>query len=266
MTTTTQNAAAGNAAAGNAAAGNAAAGNAARSAAFRRARRHSALVATLKRALPVAALAITGSFAYAAVTSDAFDAAPVTSADLSQGRIVMQAPELNGYDKRNRPFQLEAAEAVQETGKPTVVALADIDARIPTSAKAFADVDAGRGVYDTERETLRLRDDIRVKGMQGMDMKLEEARFDMRAGTMKSDEPVSVRSDKSAIKADSVRVFESGKRILFKQRVRMVIHNSKADLVGSGPTSKRPWIHTNKLAIEKFAPANLDKKQLKGSE
>lgn len=229
--------------------------------AFRKARRHSALVAVLKRVLPVTAIAITGTFAYAAVTSDVFEDAPVSGGgDLAQGRIVMQAPELNGFDKRNRPFQVEAAEAVQKTDAPTIVSLNDIDARIPTSAKAFADVDAGAGVYDSAEETLKLSDDIRVQGMQGMDMSLEEARFDMRAGTMKSDAPVSVRQDKSAIKADSVRVFESGKRILFKQRVRMVIHNSKADLVGNGPTSKRPWIHTNKLAIEKFAPANGDKK------
>ena len=235
--------------------------------AFRKVRRHSALVAALKRILPLTAVAITGSFAYAAVTSDVFDEGPVTaSSELAEGRIVMEAPEMSGFDKRNRRFRVDAASATQKTDKPTLVALAEIDARIPTSAKAFADVDAGSGTYDSVEETLKLSDDIRVQGMQGMDMSLEEARFDMRAGTMKSDAPVSVRQDKSAIKADSVRVFESGKRILFKQRVRMVIHNSKADLVGDGPTSRRPWIHTNKLAIEKFAPANADAKgDLKGS-
>ena len=229
--------------------------------AFRKVRRHSALVAVLKRVLPLAAVAITGTFAYAAVTSDVFDEpSRAAGSELAEGRIVMEAPEMSGYDRRNRPFQVEAASATQKTDAPTVVSLAEIDARIPTSATAFADVDAGSGTYDSAAETLKLSDDIRVQGMQGMDMTLEEARFDMRAGTMKSDAPVSVRQSKSAIKADSVRVFESGKRILFKQRVRMVIHNSKADLVGNGPTSKRPWIHTNKLAIEKFAPANGDKK------
>ena len=235
--------------------------------AFVRARRHSLTVAVLKRTLPLVAAVITGGFAYAAVTSDAFDKADLeASGDLANGRIVMQAPELSGFDNRNRPFSLDAATAVQKADRPTVVALADIDARIPTNATSFADVDAGRGLYDSVEETLKLSDDIRVRGMQGMDMKLEEARFNMREGTMKSDEPVSVVRDKSAIKAESVRVFESGKRILFKRRVRMVIHNSKADLVGDGPTPTRPWIHTNKLAIEKFAPLNADRKaKLKGS-
>lgn len=221
--------------------------------AFARARRHSLTVAVLKRALPLVAVAITGGFAAAAMLSDAFDApVAVANGDLAQGRIVMKSPELSGFDKDNRPFALKAAHAAQDTGTPSVVALAEIDGRIPTTGKAFADIGAKSGLYDADKEILKLSDGIRVDGMQGLDMRLKEAKFDMRAGTMRSDAPVTVRSKDTAIKADSVRVFESGKRILFKQRVRMVIHNSKADLVGDGPTSTRPWIHTDKLSIEKY--------------
>lgn len=233
---------------------------------FGRARRHSAAVTVLRTTLPVAALALIGGFAAAAVMGgDEPTGDTVARSALGAGEIVMNNPKMSGFDRNNRPFALEATAARQETGAPAIVRLDDIDAKLPTGTDTFAKLDASAGVYDSDAETLVLSKGVAVRDLKGMDMDLREARVDMRDGRMVSEAPVAVRSSNAAIDAQSVEVLQSGKRILFRDRVRMVIHNDakpeekdakkgdKAALLGDSIRSTAPWIPTSKLSVGKFA-------------
>ena len=236
--------------------------------AYGRARRHSRAVSVLKRTLPVAALGIVGGFVAIATLSGSTDVEPVVrSATVTKGEIVMANPRLDGLDRNQRPFALKASAARQETDSPAIVALDRIDAKLPTGDEKFARIDATGGVYDTTNETLVLSDGVAVRDLNGLDMDLEDARLDMGSGTVTTDTPVEVRSRNAAIDAQSMKVLESGKRILFRDRVRMVIHNDKraeeatqpigdkSSLLGIQGLSTAPWVHTSKVSIAKFVPA-----------
>ena len=106
---------------------------------------------------------------------------------------------------------------------PDIVELVKIDAKLPMDATSFANVDANSGTYDTKGETLKLHDDIVIKGARGMDIYLNDADIDMKSGSMISNNPVKVLSKDANISADSVKVEDNGKRIVFQNRVKMTI-------------------------------------------
>ena len=206
---------------------------------FAQARRHSALVTVLKWSLPALAVAIVLAFAIRTVTSGVFEEASLTGGiGLADGKLVMDAPVMKGFDKNNRPYDVVARKATQDLSSPKVVALDAIDARVPVGTNGFANVDAEHGIYDTANETLELSRRIEVRGLNGVDMDLTQASIDMKAGTMTSTEPVQVRQGKSSINAGTMLVKENGKRIVFGGgRVRMVIDQAaKSDRPESDPS------------------------------
>lgn len=194
---------------------------------FAAARRHSLMVVALKWALPALSVAIVAGFATRAATSGILAPQELAAAvGLGSGKLVMDAPVMKGFDDANRPYDVTARTATQQVGTPEVVTLDKIDARVPVGTEGFADVAAIGGIYDTHKETLELNDRIQVRGLSGLDMDLTQASIDMKSGTMESRQPVEVRQGTSSINADTMKVKENGKRVVFDGRVRMVINRS----------------------------------------
>lgn len=194
---------------------------------FKRAARHSFMVAILKKVLPVSAALIVFTFAGSAILSWTPQIEGVSGKiGLEGGKLVMDQPKMAGFDKNKRAFNVTASKAIQDLTNPDVVELESIDAKVPLGTTSFANVDAGAGTYDTKSERLNLRDNVRITGARGMDIALEEADIDMKTGTMTSDQPVNVVSKDTTISANSVQVQDNGKRIIFKERVRMTIKRS----------------------------------------
>ena len=138
----------------------------------------------------------------------------------------MKEPKLAGVDKNDRAYDVRAFRAIQDLTNPGTVELEKIDAKLPIGANAFAHVDADAGSYDTTNEKLNLRDNVTVKSARGMNIAMEEADIDIKTGEMVSQKPVSVTSNDADISANSVKVTDNGKRILFKDRVKMTIRRT----------------------------------------
>ena len=191
---------------------------------FERARRHSRLVSVSKLLLPLLAGSMVVVFALSVIISYSPVAdVKVESAGLRDGKLVMESPTMAGFDKKNRPYDVKAEQAIQDLTNPDIVELIKIDAKLPMDATSFANVDAKSGTYDTKGETLKLHDDIVIKGARGMDIYLKDADIDMKSGSMISNNPVKVLSKDANISADSVKVEDNGKRIVFQNRVKMTI-------------------------------------------
>ncbi|MCJ8309997.1 MAG: LPS export ABC transporter periplasmic protein LptC [Rhizobiaceae bacterium] len=191
---------------------------------FDRAHRHSKRVAVLKKALPATAATIIVVFFALAVTAHIPIAnISVDEIGLKEGKLVMEKPKMAGFDKKSRPYDVRALQAIQDLAKPGKVLLNTIDAKLPMNANSFADIDAKSGIYDTESEKLFLNEDVNIRGARGMDISLQDANIDIKTGIMESDNPVNVQSKNTNISADSVRVEDGGERILFNNRVKMTI-------------------------------------------
>jgi len=194
---------------------------------FRRAQNHSALVGTLKRLLPIMAIGLVVWFVAVSLfgTYNTGNLS-IDSSSISNGKLVMEAPKLNGFSDSNLPYDLSASRAVQDLKNPGLIELEKIQATIPMEAGIFADIDALSGVYNTDKEWLSLNKQITVRSQDGTVIRLSTAEIDLSKGVLTSINPVTVTTNNTSISADQVDVLDSGSVIVFKKRVRMTIRPS----------------------------------------
>ena len=148
---------------------------------FASARRHSRRVRLLKLGLPLSALFATGYFATATFLADANIPSPsVESVSMTDGRIVMAKPKLEGFDADKRPYTMTAERAVQQSASSNIVELDNIVADMPFGKSATANLTANGGVLDNGTNTLDLKDNIRLITSDGIKAVLSQARINFR--------------------------------------------------------------------------------------
>lgn len=196
----------------------------ARADAFSRAERHSRRVRRLKVALPLLAVVLAAGFVgYSFVSTPAPVSIQTEGSAFTEGKLVMNSPKLEGFTKDGRPYSVNASRAIQDFDKQDIINLDGIDAKMPVEAQNWARVEAVSGVYDRVANTLDVPTDILVTTTDGMVAKFKSAFLDIAAGSLKSSTPVDIQSHGSRITADSMAVFDNGKRVIFETRVRVYI-------------------------------------------
>lgn len=190
---------------------------------FHAAKRHSIRVRVLKTALPVAALAVAAVFSWYTFLAAPASTVKVELDPSESGKLVMTGPQLKGYTKDKRPFSMVAERAVQDAKQSGVVALEGIKAQLPVGDKDSAEIDAVSGVYDSNNGRLQFDDAFTVKTTDGMEAKLGSASVNMSSGEMSTDKPVDIRTENAHIRANKMRIEESGKVMVFESDVHLTI-------------------------------------------
>jgi lipopolysaccharide export system protein LptC len=192
--------------------------------AFALAQRHSRTVRVLKSALPLLAAAMAlGFLGYSYVMTPASVAVKADGSAISDGKLVMANPKLDGFTKDNRPYSMNALRAIQDFQNEGVVQLEGISAKLPIDAENWATIDAAGGVYDRDKNTLEIDSEITVTTADGMTAKLKSATIDIGGGGMTTQDPVDIRMDGATITSDTMTIGENGKLLVFEKRVRMDI-------------------------------------------
>ena len=191
---------------------------------FARAARHSRRVRFFKIGFPLLALTLIAVFAvwawFAAPTGFTAD---VAGSAVTDGKLVMANPKLNGFTKANLPYEMTAERAIQDLTDTTRIVLEKIDARLPVQAENWADIVARTGIFDSEKNTLRINSPLTVRTSDGLIAKLQSAFLTMESGEIVTDDPVALEMKGSSLTAESMAVSERGKVIVFRDRVRMTI-------------------------------------------
>jgi lipopolysaccharide export system protein LptC len=207
-----------------------------RSRAFNKARRHSRWVRFAKIAIPLGSLIGMGAVGFVAYYDPFRNIENLSfgSIGVSGTNVTMDSPKLTGFKNDNRPYEVTASAATQDIRKPDLVQLKDLKARIVTDERgSVARLQAKAGVLDTKKEQMRLRDDIVVTTDAGHEVKLRSAFVRFKAGSVASNEPVTVSFGNGTIDAEGLNVTDNGKVMSFKGRVRTVIQPSS----GSTPST-----------------------------
>lgn len=195
-----------------------------RAAEFATARSHSRRVRRLKFALPVAALLLAAGFVgYAYLSSPLSIAFDLSNVQVQDGKLVMTDPKLDGFTKLNLPYTMRAARALQNLDSTGMIELEDMKARVPVGSKGFADIDASRGVYDRDKNTLDISSSITVTTTDGKAAKLQSAFIELGKGTFSTDKPVEIALNGTNIAANSMSVLENGKVLVFEKKVKLNI-------------------------------------------
>ncbi|MBL4696691.1 MAG: LPS export ABC transporter periplasmic protein LptC [Rhizobiaceae bacterium] len=194
---------------------------------FERALRHSGKVRRLKVILPIIAIVVVLGFVGAiALRSVSLPNISIGSLDLSDGKLVMKNPKLNGVDGKQRPYNLVAEKAIQDLSKPGEIELESIIARLPMDDGVFANVTAVRGIYNSEKRTLTMIGEVTMKTETGLDALLYDVDMDIASGSLQTSKPVSLKSESADIFADSMQVERNGEYIIFEKRVRLTLYPS----------------------------------------
>ena len=191
--------------------------------AFAKAKRRSARVKWLRRAIliggvgGVAAMLVIAFFNPFATKlgSLSFGALSVEGT-----KIVMDRPKLAGFRSDGQPYVLTAERALQDIKQPTIVQLRKVDGEIGSSGGEPTHLVADTGVYDSVGEHMELSDNIRIKNGR-FTVLLRSAKFDFKSGVYGSDDHVEVQTgDGTTIFADRASAINHGQELTFEGHVR----------------------------------------------
>lgn len=195
-----------------------------RRAKFQTAERHSRRVRRLKFVLPVAgALLAAGFVGFSWMLRPAAVEITAEGSSISDGKLVMSAPKLQGYTRDDRPYALSAERAIQDISLENVVELEGIAAELPYDETNSATIAAAHGTFDRSRNTLDVDSVIDIRTSDGAVARLQSALLDIAAGRMSTTDPVEITYKGASINADTMSVEQNGAKVIFEKRVRVNI-------------------------------------------
>jgi len=202
--------------------------------AFANALKHSRRVRALKVIVPTVAVLMAGAFAAAsyALTPAKVNVATDDTA-YANGKLVMANPKLEGVTKDNRPYSMNAVRAIQDLKSQDVIELEDISAKLPINVQDWVSVDAKNGTYDRLANTLKVTSPLTVKTTDGMTAQFASAFVDISKGNLETADPVDIELNGTRVQADSMKVFQKGKVLVFENRVRMHINAEQLQKIRS---------------------------------
>jgi lipopolysaccharide export system protein LptC len=191
---------------------------------FLSAERHSRRVRALKLTLPVAGVLLAAGFvAYSWLLKPTAVEITAEGSEISEGKLVMSAPKLQGYTRDDRPYALSAERAIQDVSLESVVRLEGIAAQLPYDATNSATITAAHGTFDRTSNTLDVDSAIDIRTSNGALARLQSALLDIPGGRMSTGDPVEITYEGASINADSMAVEENGAKVIFEKRVRVYI-------------------------------------------
>jgi len=195
-----------------------------REAEFKRAIKHTGKVKLLKIVLPIIGVLVILGISGALIINSLLSAGiTVDNITASNGKLVMENPQLNGFDSNQRPYNLNANMAVQDAENPMLVELLEISASLPIDDLISANISAGQGFYNADEKTLALDQKVHVVTNNGMSLTLQDADVDIGAGTLTTDNAILATSPQADISAQSLVVHENGAHLIFEGGVRMTL-------------------------------------------
>jgi lipopolysaccharide export system protein LptC len=214
-------------------------GGSSRESAFRVASRHSRLVRGLRRAIPISVAVVVAVYVLTSFFNpwNALSKLPsIAKLNVSGTKITMDAPRLAGYTRDGRSYELTAAAAAQDLKRPQFIELKDIRAKVELQDSGVVNVSADSGVYDNKSEVVTLTQNVLVTATSGQEIRLIEARLDIRKGHIVSDQPVEVLLSNGRIDAKQLEVTDNGDTIYFRGGVVMTM---QGDVVPPGSAEAR---------------------------
>ncbi len=151
----------------------------------------------------------------------------VASSAVSDGKLVMASPKLEGFTKDNLPYSMTASRALQNLDNDRDHRARGHRCEAAGRRDELRDDRRSKGIYDREKNTLDIPSDIMVTTTDGMVAKLKSAFIDIGKGDLKTNDAVDIALKGTNITADSMTILENGKVLVFEKRVRMQLSPDK---------------------------------------
>ncbi|MBV9287459.1 MAG: LPS export ABC transporter periplasmic protein LptC [Hyphomicrobiales bacterium] len=191
--------------------------------AFVRARRRSARVRFLRKAILVGGLGSVVAMVGSAVFNPFMPrtgALSFSALSLDGTKITMARPKLTGFRPDGQPFSMTAEKALQDIKNPAVVELKTVTGEVGASSGETTRISADAGVYDSAGEHMQLFDNVRISNSR-FEVRLRKADIDFKTGVYESDEPVEAHVGQgTTIFGDRGSARNNGQEFTFEGHVR----------------------------------------------
>jgi LPS export ABC transporter protein LptC/lipopolysaccharide transport protein LptA len=226
---------------------------------FVRSRRHTWLVAILRRMLPLASVGVV--LLYGAMMLETAGLGDALS-QLSVPRILpehltMNNPRYEGFNSDGGSYVVTARTARQDLDKEGLVHLETIDGDLLDARKTKTNLKATRGTYDNKRARLELLDGITVVSEDGSKATLQAATVLPKENLVISKLPVLVEMPTGTVRGKSMTLRQKVKQVTFERDV--VAHLKPPPKAKDGAGDASAWTATTERpgASQPAGPAPL---------
>jgi lipopolysaccharide export system protein LptC len=164
---------------------------------------------TVVRSSRLAAGAIALALAVAGVARLAAPSAGVAAPVVTGTKLTMLEPKYSGATRDGRRYELAAATALYPAGGGDGIELDRPRARLATTNGTTLTLTAASGLLAYGMDTVALRHDV-VLAVGAREIRLTEARIDLRSNTVTSDAPFEINADGRVILGHRLEVTEAG--------------------------------------------------------
>lgn len=193
--------------------------------------RYSVFVTVMKRALPVAAIAIVVAvIAYSVIPRrqekfSLFYRQSGTGAD----QLTMTRPRLTGTDAKGNPYTITVKEATQDPNDPHRASLKQVEADMQyDSGQNWASATAGDGFFDMDAGMLTLGQGISLYTDSGYELHTKAANVDLKKGLFQGEDKVTGQGPLGSFSADRFAIDRLDKHIRLDGHVHMTMYPKEA--------------------------------------
>ncbi|WP_397602298.1 LPS export ABC transporter periplasmic protein LptC [Sphingorhabdus sp.] len=167
--------------------------------------RHDRLIRALRVVLPIIIGLLVALLAFSPFTGKQELSFVLNKDEVSLSRERLRVVEAlyRGDDSKGRPFSLRAGSAVQKTSADPVLDMTSLSGRIMLD-DGPASIVAQRGVYDLNKETMRVKGPLAVEST-GYDMVASNVELSLKDRSMQSFGPVNGRTKVGTFHAGRLR-------------------------------------------------------------
>jgi lipopolysaccharide export system protein LptC len=138
-------------------------------------------------------------------------------------KITIDTPRLTGKRKNGLPYEVRAAQGIQDLTAPDIVELVRLEAKAQMTASFWVKLSADQGIYNSAKDELSLTGLVRIRSDAGYDMQTQSALMEFRSGIMKTTEPVKVSLKAGSVEADQMQIIDNGQQVVFEGNVHSLI-------------------------------------------
>jgi lipopolysaccharide export system protein LptC len=131
-------------------------------------------------------------------------------------------PQLQGVDKDNQPFTINAKTAAQESDN--VILMNELNADIALKDSTWMSLNAGRGRLDLAIKTLQLFDNVQLFYDAGYTLKTEFVEVNMQTGVAAGNRPIEVQGTLGHFSASGFKMLDKGAQAYFNGPVAVRLY------------------------------------------
>jgi len=136
---------------------------------------------------------------------------------------LMQKPRYQGVDVHNRPYTIEANNALQKD-KDTII-LEKVSADMTGDNNAWIALKSGSGILNTTTKQMELQKGVEIFYEGGYQFRTDHAHVDIGKGSATGDSRIEGQGGAGTLEAKSFSIVERGNIINFNGSVRMLLYH-----------------------------------------